>query len=354
MLVKTGLSLVGGVIIANILAIGVIFLLFLIYGSAEFSNFMLAYGPVIFVLLILLGSVSFILSAMFLFHMTTKGTIEYIKDISNIVQKISDGNLGATINIKYDDELTVLAKNVNNMSIQLKGFMENEKVVESEKKELLNNISHDLRSPLTSIIAYLDMLSSGNFVNVENSDKYLKITYKKALDLNSLINQLFEFSKLDSGMIAINRTKINLVELIEQVMVGFMQKFKNNEMEYKVISEQKQIMAFVDTQLLVRAFENIIENALKYGLDGKKVDIEIKSLDEKACILISDYGTSIPIEETSKIFEKMYRIEKSRTAEGSGLGLSIAKMIIEKHKGALLLKIDEKKKTFEISLPLYI
>lgn len=180
--------------------------------------------------------------------------------------------------------------------------------------------------------------------------------YEKAKRLNVLINDLFELTKMQNGVVVLRTSKVNLVELLGQIVSEFQYQIKCNEMESRVRFSDDKLVVNGDIDKLVRAFENLITNSIKYGKEGYYIDIVTKKIGNFALVQVINYGEEIPEEDIKYIFDRFYRVDKSRNSEegGSGLGLSITKNIIELHNGTISALSNSEKTVFEIKLPIII
>jgi len=277
---------------------------------------------------------------------------DYIEEISRTLNLVSTGNMDVTIAIRRKDELGLLASNVNKMAYNLNELIKKEREWESQKNNLITNLSHDLRTPLTSILGFLELIEKGT----NNDDKlkhYCNISLEKAKKLKSSIDQLFEFTKINNADLKLNKTEIGIEELIEQVTMGFIPAFEDNKMEYRIISKSKGLKINADPILLVRAFENIISNSIKYASEGKYLDIIIEKENNKAIVKFVNYGEQIKQEDLTDLFNKFYRVEKScDKREGTGLGLAIVKTVIELHYGEINVASSKEKTQFELKVPI--
>ncbi|MBU5437813.1 HAMP domain-containing histidine kinase [Tissierella sp. MSJ-40] len=292
-----------------------------------------------------------ILFIMFFFIFTQK-RIRYLEDINMVLKKIAQGNLEAKIPIESNDELGQLAENINFMAEQLKTSIEEERKAEKMKNELITNVSHDLRTPLTSIIGYLGLVANDNYKDELTLRYYVDIAYSKSLTLKKLIDELFEFTKISYGGIKLNLEKIDLGQLLEQLVEEFVPILNEAEMEYRLTSSKEKLFIEGDGSLLVRVFENLLSNAIRYGKEGKYVDINIKSEKDKAVISIINYGETISEMDLPYIFDRFYKVDKSRSQdrEGTGLGLAIAKNIIELHGGEIAVYSKNGRTEFQVKL----
>lgn len=279
---------------------------------------------------------------------------ESLATIIEETEIMAEGNLGKLIDIKASGDMKRLADNINNISNQLKEIMIDERKAQKTKNDLITNVSHDLRTPLTSIIGYLELIDSDKYKDEVELRYYIDIVYQKAKDLNLLINDLFELTKMQNSSIVLEKSQINLVDLLGELVVYFKYEFEKANMKERINFSEDKLMVYADARKLVRAFENLLSNSIKYGKDGYYIDVITKVEDSMAVVQIINYGEAIPEIDLPHIFDRFYRVEKSRNREigGTGLGLAITKSIIELHDGFISASSDENKTTFEIRLPL--
>ena len=283
-------------------------------------------------------------------------TYKKYKNISLLVdnvEEMSKGNLDKKIEVQSRGDINQVAKNINNIVEQLKNITVEERKAQQTKTDLITNVSHDLRTPLTSIIGYLNLIEEGKYKDEVELMYYIDIAYEKSLNLNVLINDLFELTKMQNRTVKFNKIDLNLVELIGQLVSQFEIQFRQENMKCRIDFSMEKLMIKADPIKLVRAFENLITNAMRYGKDGYYVDIKMFIEDEMAVVQVINYGEAIPLVDLPHIFDRFYRVEKSRnTVEGgSGLGLAITKSIIESHDGAIEASSDNNKTTFEVKIP---
>lgn len=297
---------------------------------------------------IIIGLVLFII----FFFIFTKKSIYYLEEINLGLKLIAGGNLNNKIPIRTEDELGQLASNINSMSQHLKKSIEEERNADKTKNELITNVSHDLRTPLTSIIGYLGLISNDEYKDEVSLRYYIDIAYNKSLELQSLIDELFEFTKISYGGIKLNKEKIDIGQLIEQLVEEFIPTLNNAGVECRITSANEKSIIMGDGNLLVRVFENLLSNAIRYGRDGKYIDIEILGDKDNITINMINYGDDIPKLDLPHIFERFYKVDKSRakTDYGTGLGLAIAKSIIELHEGDIAVYSQNRKTEFKVRL----
>ncbi|HHY28289.1 MAG TPA: HAMP domain-containing protein, partial [Desulfitobacterium dehalogenans] len=276
-----------------------------------------------------------------------KNKVNYLKEIAGGILEISKGNLDFTVAVKGNDEFKVLAQNINYMSAELKSKIEDEKRAEKTKNELITNVSHDLKTPLTTIIGYLSLLNDKKYETQDHLDEYLGKAYAKSLKLKKLIEDLFEYTKLSNGIIQVNKSSINLIELIEQQIGEISLLAKQNNLCFVKSFSHPTIEVEVDSDLMARVFENIFSNAIKYSYKDLPGDIvvHIRKEGNKVTVLIENQGDTIPTELLPLLFERFYRVDESRNSRmpGSGLGLAIAKSIVELHDGDIYAESEANK-----------
>ncbi|HBD01519.1 MAG TPA: two-component sensor histidine kinase [Lachnoclostridium sp.] len=286
------------------------------------------------------------------FLLLQEKSMRYIGRISDAMQSISQGDLNITVDIEGDDEFSVMAASLNKMVEDLRGLMDKEREAERTKNELITNIAHDLRTPLTSIIGYLELLSGETKLDPEVQKKYIGIAYVKTKRLEKLIEDLFGFTKLNYGKISMHVAKVDVVKLLSQLLEEFYPSFVDKNLSYELQSNVPAQMISADGNLLARLFDNLINNAIKYGADGKRILVKVHGSEELVTIQVINYGYVIPEEELPLIFNKFYRVEQSRSTNtgGTGLGLAIAKNIVDMHGGIIDVTSDLSGTVFTIKL----
>ena len=278
--------------------------------------------------------------------------IRYISRISEAVQNISEGNLNTVFDVIGDVEFSSMAANLNHMAADIKKLMEKERESERTKNELITNVAHDLRTPLTSIIGYLELLAGNQQVPADMQHKYIEIAYGKSRRLQKLIEDLFGFTKLNCGKIAMHVGQIDIVKLLGQLVDEAYPNFVEKGLSYDLQSNVPAKIINADGNLLARLFDNLIGNAIKYGADGKRVLVKIHAEGETVTVSVTNYGYVIPADELPLIFNKFYRVEQSRSSStgGTGLGLAIAKEIVDMHGGTISVASDLNGTVFTVKL----
>lgn len=252
----------------------------------------------------------------------------------------TEGKLNCNIEEKGRGHLRELAHDINNIRDGLRKSIESEIKSENMKTELITNVSHDLKTPLTSIINYIDLLKREN-IESETAKDYINILDKKSQRLKVLIDDLFEASKATSGAMELNITKIDIVQLLKQSLGENDERFKNSNLSVKLDIPDTKIFINGDGQRLYRVFENLISNIVKYSLSNTRVYIQMYVDDENKVVIIMRNISAYELDFcANEITNRFKRGDSSRSTEGSGLGLAIAKSIVELHGGKFNIEVD--------------
>lgn len=263
----------------------------------------------------------------------------YLDRIMVGARDAAEGKLNYKIAEKGKGQLCELAHNINNIKDGLKKSLSNEMKSEKMKSELITNVSHDLKTPLTSIINYINLLKMED-IKPESARDYIAVLDNKSQRLKVLIEDLFEASKAASGEMKLNIEKIEIVQLLQQILGEFNEKLLESGLDLKANIPNEKIYIQGDGRRLFRVFENLISNISKYALSNTRVYVDVIDNDEEVIITmknISSYELNFDADEITNRFK---RGDQARTTEGSGLGLAIAKSIVELHGGSLTIEID--------------
>jgi len=262
-----------------------------------------------------------------------------IGKLQEATKQIRDGNLDFTLDVEDDDEIGQLCQNFEEMRIRLKESTEEKIQYDKESKELISNISHDLKTPITAIKGYAEGLMEGVASSPEKRDKYIRTIYNKANDMDRLINELTFYSKIDTNKIPYTFSKINVANYFRDCVeeVGLELEARGIELGYFNFVDE-DVMVIADAEQMKRVINNIISNSVKY-LDKKKgiINIRIKDDGDFIQVEIEDNGKGIAAKDLPNIFDRFYRTDSSRNSSqgGSGIGLSIVRKIIEDHGGRI-------------------
>lgn len=253
--------------------------------------------------------------------------------------KISQGDLNYQIEGSSIAVLDVLANDINNMRSGLGNAIKNEVKSERMKTELITNVSHDLKTPLTSIINYVDLIKKGDFSKEEIED-YIKIIDRKSQRLKVLIEDLFEASSAASGEMELNIEKLDIVALLKQSIAEFEEKIKISKLDFRINIPNEKVYVMVDGKRTWRIFENQISNILKYSLDNTRVYINLEEREDRIIIIFKNISAYEIDFNEDEITERFKRGDQSRHTEGSGLGLAISKGLTELQDGIFKIKVD--------------
>lgn len=316
-----------------------------------FISIITDFDIVIILIYVLFGICIFALS----FLMLQEKSMKYISKISSAMQNISEGDLNTMVDIEGDDEFSTMALNLNKMVEDLRGLMDREREAERTKNELITNVAHDLRTPLTSILGYLDLLSGDTKLSPEMEKKYINIAFVKAKRLEKLIEDLFGFTKLNYGKMSMHVTSVDVIKLLSQLLEEFYPIFAEKNLSYELQSNVPVMVIAADGNLLARLFDNLINNAVKYGADGKRILVNVHADNSIVKISVTNYGYVIPADELPLIFNKFYRVEQSRSSDtgGTGLGLAISKNIVDMHGGTINVTSDLSGTVFTVKLQIH-
>ncbi|WHY03540.1 HAMP domain-containing sensor histidine kinase [Neobacillus sp. DY30] len=308
------------------------------------------FGP----LVIILFYCSIFCAFLFLFYQYEKQryTEFRISMLSEEVQSIAKANFDKKVVEIDGNGLGLLAESINEMINQAQKAIEEERRAKQIKNDLVTNVAHDLRSPLTSILGYLNLINNDQYRDEIELRYYTQIVQSKAERLHHLINDLFEYTFVQNKEILMVKAPINIEEMINQIAVQYRIQLQEAGMQVRQSTATENPITMGDGTKLVRVFENLIQNAIRYGKDGKYLDITIVEHEETIEVAISNYGQAIPSVDLPHIFDRFYRLEKSRSeyTGGSGLGLAIAKSIVELHNGAITVESTAMKTTFIVTL----
>lgn len=259
--------------------------------------------------------------------------------LQEATKKIRDGNLDFALDVENDDEIGQLCQDFEEMRIRLKESAEEKVQYDKENKELISNISHDLKTPITAIKGYVEGIMDGVASSSEKLDRYIRTIYNKANDMDKLIDELTFYSKIDTNKIPYTFTKINVASYFRDCVdeVGLEMEDRNIELGYFNYVDE-DVVVIADAEQMRRVINNIISNSVKY-MDKKSglINIRIKDVGDFIQVEIEDNGRGIPAKDILNIFDRFYRTDSSRNSSqgGSGIGLSIVKKIIEDHGGRI-------------------
>ena len=287
------------------------------------------------------------------YYLFMRKTYVGLAKIVNATNQMAAGDLDKIIEIDCKGDTKKLGDNINIISSLLKDVTIQERKAQQTKADLITNVSHDLRTPLTSIKGYLGLINGDNYRDEVQLRYYVDIAYEKSKELEVLINDLFELTKVQNNSITLDKIDIDLVELLNQIIFQFGYQFESEKIKERSFFSEDKLIISADPNKLVRAFQNLINNGIKYGT-GEFLDIYAYKKNDYAVVDVISYGNPIPAVELPYIFDKFYRVDKSRNKNdgGSGLGLAITKSIVSLHGGIITAQSDGEKTIFKVMLQL--
>ena len=296
----------------------------------EFRSFLYDMATIIIVILVVTAAI--------LMLWIYAGISVPLNKLRNATHKIAEGNLNFTMEVTGEDEISDLCRDFEEMRKRLLESTEQKLEYDQESKELISNISHDLKTPLTAIKGYVEGIMDGVADTPEKMDRYIRTIYNKTNDMDRLINELTFYSKIDANRIPYTFNKINVKNYFEECVeeMGIELESKGFAFSYKnEVDDSVEVIA--DAEQIKRVINNIVSNSVKYmDKSDPRIDIRVKDVGDFVQIEIEDNGRGIGTKELPNIFERFYRADASRhSAGGSGIGLSIVKKIIEDHGGKI-------------------
>lgn len=294
----------------------------------------------------------FLILSIFIFFILTKSYSRYFHEISAGIRHLAKGEFNHKVHIQSKDEFADIARDINSASETLKEAVRRGDFSESSKDQLVVNLAHDLRTPLTSVLGYLDLLMRDEELTKEQVNHYLKIAYTKSERLEELIDELFAMTRMNYGMLPVKKEEIVITDLFHQLTEELYPLLEDHHLMARV-NYDHPLQMIGDGSLLARVLENLITNAIQYGSDGQYIDINGFVEGSHIVIQVINYGHTIPSSELPHLFDMFYTGDKARTQKvgSTGLGLFIAKNIVEQHGGSITTRSDIKGTVFEVRLP---
>lgn len=281
------------------------------------------------------------------------GILKPLQELNMAAERISDGDLEFEMTYKENDELGKLCIEFDRMRLKLKDSLDKQDKYESSRKLLLASISHDLRTPLTSIKGYIEALQDGIVTDEETKERYMNIIVDKTNKLNTLIDDLFIYSKMELGEFQIDKVTVPSDFLLEGLLMPKISEYADESFEFRLDKNFPMVMVDVDQKRISQVIDNVIHNATKYT--NSFIEVRVGTNQGYLQLFIEDDGCGIPKNELPFIFDQFYKVEKSRNSsvQGTGLGLAISKRLVTAHGGRISVKSTEDVgTTFKIELPI--
>ena len=349
--IKIFIELIGNILIAGLVSIIIYFILALFFEDI-LSDLVARLNYDLYSWIVYnRGIVVFVYMAIVLSIIIYRFISKYVESINKVYNSLDLILKEDNETIKLPDNVTQFAEKINDIKYNYIASKNSQRDAEQKKNDLIMYMAHDLKTPLTSIIGYLTLLSDEKNISKESQEKYIKIALDKSLRVEELTNQFFDITRYDLHSMPINKKEINIVYLLEQLIDECYPMLESNNLKCNLKSPDK-IMYMGDGDKLARAFDNLLKNAINYSYKETTIEINVEEKENKIFISFKNKGDKIPEYKLDKLFEKFYRADDARQSStgGAGLGLAITKEIIELHNGKISVKNDDEFIEFDIEL----
>jgi signal transduction histidine kinase len=274
-----------------------------------------------------------------------------------VLEQIYHGNMNQRIRIRgANKEIKKLCEETNLVLDRFQDTFEQKKIMEESRKKMISNISHDLRTPLTALLGYIEVLQKDDTLSSEEREKYLQIVHSKGESLYELLEEFFQLSKLESDDVILKLERINICETVRESVLNYYEDFIKINITPDIRIPEEDLYVLAHKESIHRIMENLISNAIKYGTDGQKIGVELYKKKDYICINVWDNGKGISKEIIPYIFDRLYKGDKSRNKfkGGSGLGLTIVRKLVEKQNGYIkVISTPYEKTVFSFYIPQY-
>lgn len=279
-----------------------------------------------------------------------------IRKVNHILQEVCSGNFNQYFRVEpASKSIRELSTYLNKLTKELHSLEVMTKRTEEERRKVISNISHDLRTPLTSLLGYIEVLQNDT-LSEKDREEYLNIVQRKGNDISNMIEYFFELAKIDAGDITIEITRVNLSEVVQENLLDFYNDFEKEAIRPQINIPNFPLYVLGDLMSIKRILSNLLSNALRYGKDGKVIGVELREEKDWIWVDIWNKGTIISKSHIDHIFERTYTGEHSRNPglKGNGLGLAIVKRLVELQNGSITVTSEAEDKTmFSFSLKKY-
>jgi signal transduction histidine kinase len=295
---------------------------------------------------VILGTAAAICIAAIIAYVMSSGISRPIRQMRKVAGAVAKGQFDKKALVKGNDELGELAQSINAMSDELKLKIERLKYLDTVRTDFVANVSHELKTPLTSIRGFVETLEDGAINDSNSARRFLAIIKKHAQRLGNIIDDLLRLSELESGG-GIKMAELDLKGLIDEIVMGFGHALAVKQQRLSAEASSGDFTIRGDRDRLEQVFVNLIDNAIKYTKEGGRIKLQLAQTDDSVVVAVEDDGIGIPTEDIERVFERFYRVDKARSRElgGTGLGLSIAKHIVLAHNGGICIESEVNKGT---------
>lgn len=300
----------------------------------------LARGSGVFGKIAIVGIGMTLVIMIFFLWLFSKKFFKRIQDMNAVIESFSNDHMDIRMNTEGTDEMAHIAKAFNAMADRLEKSYQEKERYESNRKKLVSDISHDLRTPLSSVLGYAEMLQNEIYDSEEEKAQFIDIIHRKAVYMEELLSELLEYSRLEMGTLVLNKVSMNITEMIRQILIEYIPSFEREHYALEVELPETAVVGQWDEIRLRRVMHNVIGNALKYGMAGKKLLIQLMEEQNDVTLIIKDYGNGIDEEDLKYIKERFYRGDRARNSKigGMGIGMYITDEIIRLHGGEFLIE----------------
>lgn len=275
--------------------------------------------------------------------------------VSARIEEIRQGDINQRIRIPTTRKSMVrLGSSINRLIGEFQQNMEMVHLLESERKKMITHLSHDLRTPLTAILGYVEMMQHDKTLTEAAREDYLQIISAKGMKLETLISHFFELSKLEADTEPLPLTRVNMIDKIQEALLSFYHSFQRLQITPQLHCPERPVYVLGNGQSIERIVNNLLSNSLRYGANGGVIGISVREENDFVWVDVWDHGHGISEEDIPHIFERLYtgRASRNGAQQGNGLGLTIAKKLVEKQNGTIFAtSVPNKRTTFSFSLP---
>lgn len=277
-------------------------------------------------------------------------TKKQITKATAIIDEIAAGNLDRRLIVHEDAGIATLCYKINEIVLKMKAEITNHRQSERTYRKLITSLSHDIRTPLASLVGYLNAVEDGLVQNTEK-DAYIRLALDRAFDLKDYIDTLFEWLKLESGERSFHFEKMNICEVTREVISHWIPQFEQKKMSYEIAIPEAEIKANLDRSAYSRIINNLMQNILIHSKAGH-IKLNIEPRGQGATVQLTDNGIGIPKQDLPYIFDRLYKCDTARRIKGNGLGLSIVHELVKAHSGKISVSSTVSNgTTFSITLP---